>query len=287
MLRLLSILSRFRNLILWLVLQLFAISLIVRMNDHQRHIFGNIMLEVSGDLHSQRYSFNRFLNLPAQNDSLIVQNRRLIQRNDSLRKRIQDYEARLLLTTTENPGLADGYEMDQGYRLIPCRAIHTSLNKSYNYIYLDKGSKDGVYENMGVISPQGIAGKVIRVSKNYSLALSAINLSFKLSAKLQGQDIPGVYEWEIDDPYHGYIDKVRTDATIEDNMKVVTSNVSTNFPEGYLVGTIRAADQKLEGSYYRLRMELATNFSQLNNLYLLEAVSKNELDSLSSGFIKE
>ncbi|PEJ58848.1 rod shape-determining protein MreC [Bacillus sp. AFS002410] len=64
-------------------------------------------------------------------------------------------------------------------------------NESWNsFIYINKGSDDGVKINTNVITSQGLVGKVIEVSKNSSKVdlLSAANYTSYISVQPKGND---------------------------------------------------------------------------------------------------
>ena len=61
---------------------------------------------------------------------------------------------------------------------IPAKVITNSLYERNNIITLDKGYKDGVRENMGVVDGNGVVGVVYLVSDHYCTVLSLLNHSY-------------------------------------------------------------------------------------------------------------
>lgn len=87
---------------------------------------------------------------------------------------------------------------DKGpYRLVTARAISNSVNRSRNFITLDKGRRDGVVPDMAVLSADGaMVGYVATCSDRYAVAVSALNTSFRASGKIAGSDYFGSIHWD-------------------------------------------------------------------------------------------
>ena len=75
----------------------------------------------------------------------------------------------------------------RNFQYIPALAINNSTNKKLNYIYLNKGEKHGLYEDMGVVEPHGVVGVVINSSTNYSVVMPITNEKSSLSVKIKNQ----------------------------------------------------------------------------------------------------
>ncbi len=74
------------------------------------------------------------------------------------------------------------------------------MYKQYNYITLDKGKKQGVFRDMGVISDQGLVGIVLESSKNFSTVIPVINRDFRLSVKIKSNNYAGILQWDGGSP---------------------------------------------------------------------------------------
>ena len=287
MFRLLKLLSNFRNPLLFIVLELLAFIFIVQHNDHQRHVMGNLLLETTAEVNQQQNKVLAYLHLPEQNDSLVIRTLELQQQYNLLEKKLREYNSLQILNgdSIMHPAYVDSLISAEEFAYIPCHAIKNSVNQNYNNIVIDKGSNHGIKVGMGLVSPQGIAGRVVRVSEDFSLALSAINISFKLSAKAERSGyVGGLYQWQDGDPQHGYLDKLPPDVglQIEIGERIVTSGTSTIFPNGYLIGHVVSKSDPSQDGLYRVKIRLATNFNQLYNLFAIDAKHKVAIDSLEA-----
>ncbi len=284
MLRLLTFLTTYRNFILFLGLEAIALYLVVSYNDQQRHALGDALLGQTTKLHDARMEVNEYFGLQIQNDSLWSANTTLHIQLDSLKKRAEMAEA-LLLVDSLAAARYDSLIAPDSFRYLPARVLVQTTDRNYNYLTLDQGRADGVAPGMGVISPQGVAGMVIRVSEEYAIALSLLNVSFHLTVKVLGEEESnvGVYEWDGKSPRFGTLTYLPETVRLDKGLAVVTAAASTMFPEGYRVGTVEESTFEATDGFNSARIRLATNFNELRYVYLVAATHGAAVDSLYQG----
>ncbi|MEM1000391.1 MAG: rod shape-determining protein MreC [Bacteroidota bacterium] len=303
--RIIQFLSRFGNLILFLFLELVAFLIITTVNQPQREISQGVFAEFSGSLNQVQSSISGYFNLSSENSRLMEQNARLEQQVLQLRDSIQAYRFRrptdldfvtlpdsllndslyldsLRRTSTVEVPLPDSLLPVSGYQFLAARAINNSVALNYNYITLDRGRRNGVQMDMGVISPTGIAGQVVGVSANFSLVMSVLNKKFRTSARLLGNNNMGVLSWDGDAPGLAKLEFIPQTSEIAQGDTVETTGFSTVFPPYYMVGTVDSFDTRDQDGFYNITVRLATNFRALDNLFLVRHIYKEEIDSLES-----
>lgn len=286
MYRLISFLSRYRNAILFVVLEFIAFRLVVTYNDYQRVRFGDQMIEVGGAVQSIRAGVRDFQRRALEYDDRVADIDSLMVTVDSLRSLVAKFQLQQMNDSLDQyRDSSERLQWQESYAYHPCRVIRNTVNRNYNYLTLDKGRADGIRADMGVVSPEGIVGRVIAVSEHYSLALSALNLSFKVTLKTlpeeDEQGSIGVYEWNGLDPRFADLTYVPESVElIEDVTQVVTSGFSYIFPAGYPVGVVREVTSNQEDGFLNARIELATDFHRLGTVFIVEAEHQPELDSL-------
>ncbi len=280
MLRLLSFLSNHRNLLYFILLEVIALWIVVTYNDRQRHIFGDQMLEVTGSYYVQRNNITNFFQLGTFNDQLQ-------RENDSLRTLIVTLQNELavldgLAVRDSLRNLVDSLTSKEDFAYIPTHAIQNTTHLDYNYITLDKGTSHGVKNRMGLISPQGVAGWVINVSENFSIALSVINRRFFLSAKVAGKNVEGGCIWDGENPAYASLENIPLNVELFLGERVVTSNNNAYFPADFTIGYISDLKQNTETGFYEITVKLATDYRALGNLYLVDPRHSIEKDSLEA-----
>ena len=67
------------------------------------------------------------------------------------------------------------YVYKQQYEYIVAKVINNSVNRSNNYLTINRGSKQGIAKGMGVICSAGIVGKVVFVPDHLAVVQSLLN----------------------------------------------------------------------------------------------------------------
>jgi len=257
-----------------------------------------MLLEMSGSLAQAKSSAFSYFNLGTENEKLkahlaALQSQVLLlkdslnvvlhRRPDSLNFMVVpdsiSKDSCLLMEYTKLV-LPDSLMPISGHTFIPAVAVNNSVNLNYNYITLNKGSNHGVKMDMGVISPDGIAGQVVNVSANYSLALSVLNDKFRTGAKLLHNANVGTIRWTGTDPNLATLNFIPQTSQITIGDTVVTSGYSTVFPRDYMIGTVFAINQQTQDGFYDITVLLGTNFRGLHNVFLVKHSHQAEIDSL-------
>lgn len=278
---------------------------IVNVNKQHREISQGVLLEFSGGLAVMQQSVGSYFNLRTENDLLMVRTAELQtqlqllhdsldvilhRKPDSLHYTVIDDSIKhdsAALSNWLKVELPDSLMPVYSYKFIPGQAINNSVNKNYNYITLNKGYNHGIALDMGIISPEGIAGQIISVSANYSLALSVLNKKFRTGAKLLNNPDVGTLVWEGGDAEHVRLDFIPQTSIIHKGDTVVTSGYSTVFPRNYVIGTVEDYDMRAQDGFFTIKVKLATNFRGLHNLFFVRHQFKQEIDSLEAIKVEE
>ena len=72
------------------------------------------------------------------------------------------------------------------YSFVMADVVNNSVTYLSNYITVNKGRKDGVEPDMGVVSERGVVGIVSTVSDHFSVVIPLLNPKFKLAARCWG-----------------------------------------------------------------------------------------------------
>lgn len=159
---------------------------------------------------------------------------------------------------------------------ISAKVINNSVNKQYNYITLNRGRKDGVKPDMGVICSDGIVGLIINVSENYSTALSVLNGRWSINAKLADTQHFGPLHWEGVNPYIVVLDEIPYHVRVQENEKVLTSGYSAVFPEDIQIGKVVKVIHNEGETFQEIWVQLSTDFKNLFYVEIIENLNKQE-----------
>ena len=210
--------------------------------------------------------------------SLKEENRRLARENAGLMNiiRSRSYELIQISSLQKNDSL-----YKQKYIYTHAKVINNSCNMRSNYLTLNIGSEQGITHDMAIINGEGIVGVVKDVSKNFCSALSILHKDVKVNCMLKKDGAYGPLSWEKDDDFTS---ATLTDIPIHAHIKIgdtlVTSALSSIFPEGIPVGFVKSFERKSGDAFYTVKVRLSTNFKKLNHVYIIKNVFKLEQDSL-------
>lgn len=173
------------------------------------------------------------------------------------------------------------------YDLSTAHVIFNTINKTHNYIILDKGKKDGVVPDMAVLSPNGVAGVVSDVSDHFSTVMSVLNPDFRVSARIIPINQIGTVVWVDDDPTIAQVVDIPQHLMVAVGDSVVTSGYSDVFPKDLMIGTVIEKYDNPNNTFLTIKIRLSTDFRNLHSVYLISNLYKPELDSLKSKFKNE
>ena len=135
-----------------------------------------------------------------------------------------------------------------------------------NYITIDKGEKDGLQTEMGVVNGNGIVGIVYLTSDNYSVVIPVLNSKSNISCKIKKSDYFGFLKWEGGSSEYAIVKDMPRHSLFSLGDTVVTSGHSAVFPGGIPVGTVEEMTDSQDGLSYQLKVKLFTDFGRLDEV---------------------
>ncbi len=143
--------------------------------------------------------------------------------------------------TYELSRLRELYELDEkypGYTKVGARIIEVTTDNWSKAFKVDKGSDDGIKKDMNVIAGGGLVGIVADVGKNYSIIKTVVEDNNSVSGMLIDTNDTCIVEGDIELSDSGLIKLThfKSDITVRDGDKIVTSNISDKYLQGILIG---------------------------------------------------
>lgn len=269
---LIAFLIRNSSWFVFVILEGICVFLLYQNSSYQRSIFFNAFNEVSGRVYYVSGSIKTFLNLQSTNEELVSENGKLEQQvlslENLLRKQAQD-------TLSVNAFLKDSLHQEKNYDFVVAHVENNSVSQINNYITVNKGSKDGVRPEMGVVSTTGIVGIVRSVSPNFSIILPVLNPKFRQSCKIKNTNSFGTLSWDGKDSRYASLDELPRHQQVKVGDTIITSGFSSIFPEGVMIGTVYGFNKKSDDNFYNLKVKLFTNFYNLSFVRIV----RNQLSS--------
>ncbi len=278
--RLLQLLLTYQSFFVFILLEFIALYSLFQFNAQHRTAFLTWLNEISVGYTKQISQVKNYFILQEENQKLLNAYIKLQAENRKLREVLNYYENRVPYTS--KLFLNEDSLAKNKYKFIPAKVIKTEIQGKYNYLIIDKGRKDSIPENAGVVSTQGIVGITKNVGENYTSCVSILNPKVYVSVYLKPGNILGTFTWNGEAPDIGVMQYIPSHYLVTEGQDVVTSGLDNIFPENIYVGKVLKVqrDEKHSG-FFIAKIKLATDFYTLNNVYVVFPEKKNEIDSLT------
>lgn len=257
----------------WLVFLFYALIslvLLLRFNPYHQSVYLSSANRMVGEIYAQTDNITGYFNLRDINYDLLERNGHLEMELLRLRSELKKAQGMKLLERTETDSALYNYDFTIAH------VVNNSFTSANNYITLDKGSKDSISTEMGVVDQNGIVGIVSVVSDNFSVAISLLNPKLRLSCKVKGTDYFGSLMWDGKDSRYVILEELPRHVKFVIGDTIVTSGYSSVFPEGVIVGTVREYMTQKDDNFYALKVELSTDFSQLSDVRIIRNQKQKE-----------
>jgi rod shape-determining protein MreC len=275
-------LKRYSVLIVFLVLQGLALSMLFSYNRFHQTAYGMFSSEMAGKLNTRMNKVESFFTLSEQNESLRRQNAELLSYLPSGFV-VPDSAFQLVTDTVA----VDSLKSYRQYQYFDAKVISNSVFLQQNNIVLHRGSAQGIVPNMAVVGADGLIGTVISVSENMSIVMSLLHRQSKVIAVLKKGSGLGEVSWDGKDPRFLLLSKIPTTIVVKKGDTVVSSPYSDKFPPGLPIGYIDKIEQDRETNTYKLKIRTAVDFNTVQHAYIVKNLLQEEMDRLKNTVIKE
>ena len=260
---------RNKNFLLFLLLFGFSLLFTIQSHNYHKSKFINSANFLTGGVYNSVNDISNFFDLKSQNQLLSEENKKL----------------RLLLSHSKN--ITDSVYIDsitfgKSYRFFNSNVIKNSYSLNNNVLTLNKGLNDSIKQDFGVISSKGIIGIVDKTSANYATVISILNTTIKISAQLKKTNHFGSLSWNGDSPNIVQLTDVEKIAPIIKGDTIITSGRSSIFPKGVQIGTIKDFKLDQAENYYEINVKLFNDMTNIEHVYIIEHVNKEEITNLLS-----
>ena len=157
----------------------------------------------------------------------------------------------MLNLQSENNALMEMLQFKKNKKFIikSAKVVNKGVQPNLLSIIIDRGTIDGVKNDLPVLTPKGVVGKTIEVSNNNSIVQLISDANFRLSTRILPSGATGILRFVNGETAE--IREVQKNVVINIGDKVVTSGFSDIYPAGLPVGTVKGVYQD-RGSFQKV-----------------------------------
>ncbi|MFB6307627.1 MAG: rod shape-determining protein MreC [Flavobacteriales bacterium] len=264
-----AFLYKYRNALLFLLLQFFSFWMLFNTNEYHETSFMNSSQAFFGTFYEKKNDLQQYFHLKKENKRLTKENAEMHEKSIKSFYKLERNIFKIKDTLYK-----------QTYFYLPAKVINSTIQKQRNFITINRGSKNGVKPEMGVISPKGIVGIVKDVSKHYATILPVLNPNFYTSVKLKKSNNFGMLNWKGRNIREATMSDVPQYVDVKKGDTIVTRGAAGLYPENVNVGVVSKVITKKGKNFHKIRVNLSTDFNGLYRVYAISNVLKHEKDSL-------
>lgn len=256
----------------FLILQIVSLVMLSSYSKSHQTFFGGMTNQVIGDINTRYNNWSYFFRLKTTNTLLAAEN---VALRNQLAQNFVPFD------TTKKSGTLilrkDSLEKTRKFYYYPAKVVGNTFTLQKNYITIERGGLQGVKKDMAAISPDGsIVGIVVEVNDNYSKIMSLLHRNSKVSAMLKRDKVAGTVEWDGSDPDILTLKNISKSAAPKIGDSVLTSPYSASFPAQLMLGRVTKVVVDPASNFLTLELKSATNFYNLEFIYLVENKRMNE-----------
>ena len=174
------------------------------------------------------------------------ENHRLRQEIDWLRG--QNSQLREAAAATERLSALLHFKEQALPTMIAAQVIGRDSSNRYKSVILNKGDSDGIQKDMGVITPSGVVGRVVKTTGATSVVLLVTDPNNAISGLIQRTRDEGIVEGTAQG--RAKLKYIPMLSAVKEGDHVVTSGLVGGFPRGIAIGTITGIERE-EGALFQ------------------------------------
>jgi rod shape-determining protein MreC len=208
----------------------------------------------------------RTAELEALNNKLMVENIHLkeVERENELLRQLLNF-------TRSNP------QFSYQPTTIVGRSIGVDPTNLLYFVYVDVGARNGVAENMPVITDRGLVGRVTAVSPNSAQVLMLIDPASAVNALIQNSRITGLVRGNIDGTLT--MERIPPNEKVSPGDIVLTSGLGGNFPDKLVIGQVTEVMKRDQDMFQAARIRPTVDFGKLETMLIVTSFEPVDAES--------
>lgn len=194
--------------------------------------------------------------------------------NGRLKKEIeqlqgQNSQLREAAAATERLTALLEFKSQAGPPMVAAQVVGRNTDNWYRTIIVNKGASDGIQPDMGVITPAGVVGRVVKVTASSAVVLLVSDPNNAIAGLIQRTRDEGIVEGTTDGLARlKYIPLL---SNVRNGDRVVTSGLVGGFPRGLAIGTITKIDKEEGALFQSAELRLEVEISRVEEVLIIQS----------------
>jgi len=199
-----------------------------------------------------------------------LENERLLAENIELKEKVRQLE----IDGIENEQLREMLNLTKKYdtsNAVVAEVISVD-STWFEVITINKGNKEGIKENMTVLTPSGLVGKVTKVFDHSAQVTTILDISNVVSATLTktGDLVTTQGDMELVKDKLLRLKYVPSDILLAEGDVIETSGMGGIYPKGIYIGTIKKVEEDRALMKQYALLEPGVDFSKIREVLIIE-----------------
>ncbi len=203
----------------------------------------------------------------------------LYEQNKMLRNEVEqlrgiNLQANEALAENERLRKMIGYQQSaHQFDLVAARVIGRESDTWSRMIVIDRGTMNGIANDMPVITPQGLVGRVVEAGPNSSKVQLILDPRSSVGTIVQRAEsrVTGIVQGNMDNPTMPQMVNIPKNADVVEGDVIVTSGFGGIYPKGIIVGLVSSLKNDDGGLLKIGVLESAVDFQKLEDVMVITA----------------
>ncbi len=170
------------------------------------------------------------------------------------------------------------------YQTISASVIGRDSTNWFGTIWINVGSVNGIANNMTVITPSGLVGRIINVTSNSAEVLLITDSRSGVSALTQKSRIAGFVEGVLQASDSLVMGQIAITRQAEPGEVIITAGMDSLYLKGIPIGVVTSVGKDNSGLYNQAVVEPFVDFSCLEEVMVLVSTQDSEISQESMAY---
>ena len=199
---------------------------------------------------------------------------------------LQDELSRLRSVEQENKYLRNllGFKEASQFDLEAISIVRKELNGINNTFTADVGTEQGMAIGMPIVTSDGLVGKIVLTSNNYSQIMPYFNSLFRISARIQENQAVGIVSWTGDNHSELVMDFVPKTIRVDSGFVIESSGFSNHYPPGIPIGKVIRTEPETGKETQRIYLKPFVSLFDISEGFVMKFRPDSAIENLDRKF---